>query len=379
MVCVCVVVAVSVISGVEWMRNRRYGVGTAHMGFNFVAMTAGQLALVTATGGLFSPLIPAVIVTQLLLAVIGPRRALPLALLVLAFGSLAMVHREFSLIPELIEVPRALERGLVPWVCALVYSLALLLASRMGRLVGEVVESLFLEALNERDRRLSEHAEQNNALTSLSAAIAHELKNPLASVKGLAALIAGKLEGQTAERMSVLRREVERMQHSLDDHLNFSRPLVPLSMETTDLAELAYDVVKLFEGSATARSVRFAVDATPTSLVADPRKLRQVLVNLVQNAVDATPVGSRVVVRVTDADPCVLRVEDEGEGIDASLIERVFQAGVTTKAHGSGIGLVIGRSLARQHGGDLTLHNRVKGGCEARLTLPRSGPSETSA
>jgi len=109
----------------------------------------------------------------------------------------------------------------------------------------------------------------------------------------------------------------------------------------------------------------------------DPRKVRQILINLVQNALDASPTTAAVEVEAT-AGPGVARVRvlDRGRGPDPTLGDAVFSPGVTTKARGSGLGLTIARALARQHGGDLVLSTRPGGGAVAELILPSSGAAD---
>jgi signal transduction histidine kinase len=250
----------------------------------------------------------------------------------------------------------------------------LLASTRVGRELRSIFGALFDEAMEERDRSLVLLSEQSRTLTTLSAEIAHELKNPLASIKGLGALVAKDVEGKTAERVSVLRREVDRMQGILEEFLNFSRPLVPLALARTDLSQLARDVARLHEGTSSDRGVGIAIDAAePVAISCDPRKVRQVLINLVQNALEASEPGSTVrVVVESELEGARVAVLDRGAGIDPELAERVFEAGVTSKEQGSGLGLAVARSLARQHGGELPLTTRVEGGCEAVLTLPIS-------
>jgi signal transduction histidine kinase len=248
-----------------------------------------------------------------------------------------------------------------------------------GRYVGRSVRRAFDLMLRRTVRAQAEslraHAERAEELTALSAEIAHELKNPLASVKGLAGLLAPQLpEGKGAERIGVLRREVDRMQAILDEFLNFSRPLVPLALGTHDLVALCREVEALHEGLAQEREVALEIvgeaDAVPARC--DPRKVKQVLINLVQNAIDAAPPGTTVTLAPAPAADggTEVQVLDRGRGLDALLGGRVFEPGVTTKPAGSGLGLTIARALARQHGGDLALEPREGGGTVARLTLP---------
>jgi signal transduction histidine kinase len=177
--------------------------------------------------------------------------------------------------------------------------------------------------------------------------------------------------------LSVLRREVDRMQGILDEFLNFSRPLAPLTVRKVDLGKLVGEVVELHEGLAGERKVELAVDIEgQTAVTCDPRKIKQVLVNLLQNAIDAAPPETRVeIVLRRVVDTIELQVVDRGSGVPAELVERVFEAGMTTKANGNGLGLPMARALARQHGGDLRLEDRVDGpGCAAIVRLPVHGP-----
>ena len=161
------------------------------------------------------------------------------------------------------------------------------------------------------------------------------------------------------------------MQGILEELLNFSRPLVPLAMEAVEAADLADDVVRMHEGSAVDRGVTLTVVAEPARLVCDPRKVRQVLVNLVQNALHASPRGGEVTIEVEiERGDVAFHVADRGPGLADEVRDRVFEAGVTTKEDGSGIGLVVARALARQHGGELELEDREGGGCRATLRLP---------
>jgi len=243
-----------------------------------------------------------------------------------------------------------------------------LLATTVGGKVRATLAAVVERALAANEREREAHAEHARELVTLSAEIAHELKNPLASVKGLAALLARDLDGRSAERLAVLRAEVDRMQESLEAFLDFSRPLSPISRAPFDVAALAAEVVALCEGLARPRGIALETPAGPVTLSGDARKLRQLLVNLVQNAIEASPSGSRVEIGASAGDPVVLEVRDRGGGLAPGLDP--FAPGVTTKAKGSGLGLTIARALVQQHGGEISLLPREGGGTVARVQLP---------
>jgi signal transduction histidine kinase len=110
-------------------------------------------------------------------------------------------------------------------------------------------------------------------------------------------------------------------------------------------------------------------------LKCDPRKVKQIVINLVQNAMDASSPGSPVTIEVlaATAGGASIRVIDRGKGIDPGLGASAFEPGVTSKPAGSGLGLTIARALARQHGGDVVLSQRNGGGTVAELVLPAEG------
>jgi two-component system sensor histidine kinase HydH len=378
------VVVMATLTTIESIRYRRRGITALTVPINLFTMVSALIGLVTATGGLFSPLLPALMIAT---AIVGVMIGRPFVILIVlgiflpAIWSFAIVHTSGAPVPSLVPVIAGsvgeLERGGAAWVFASVYTFMLLALTRVSLVIRATLEDVFAEAVEARDRTLALHAEQSQALTTLTGEIAHELKNPLTSVKGLASLLAKDVEGKPAERLAVLRREVDRMQSVLEEFLNFSRPLVPLSISEVDLVQLARDVALLHEGSALDRAVALKVEADERVwLRCDPRKVRQIAINLVQNALEATGDGSEVVLHVERTkDGAELRVIDQGRGIDGAIAERIFDAGVTSKEHGSGLGLAVARSLARQHGGELTLANVETGGCEATLALPRQPPA----
>ncbi len=369
----------------EAIRYRRSGFRREAVLWNLLATIAAQFTVCLVTGALESPLIVIFVPLALMIGIFGPARswwALVVAQLV-AIWAMAVIELA-HVIPDLNLAffgggPRAGHSNAHLVTTGVVLSIVVAVGSRAGRGVRKTFDAMLAQALVAQQDTLRSHAERGEELTALSGEIAHELKNPLASVKGLAGLLSEALPaGKPAERLGVLRREVDRMQGILDEFLNFSRPLVPLTLDRLDLRYLAEEVVALHEGMAQQRGVRVELrggGAAPARC--DGRKVKQILVNLIQNALDATAPGGAIEVEVgTDGGMVQAVVLDRGAGVDSRVEGRVFDAGVTTKGSGSGLGLTIARALARQHGGEVQLQARTGGGCAARLVLPIDGPSE---
>jgi signal transduction histidine kinase len=367
-----------VVSAIEVWRFRRWGMASWALSFNIGVGFCGHVAIVAATGGLESPAIFLMPLLALFAGVWVERhwvRLVMVSVQLAAIWTFALLAVDGAIGDFNLQLfgggARAGHGDALLIFSAAFLSVAICLAAILGKVLRSVFSGMVWKAFEAREESLQSHAERTRELTALSGEIAHELKNPMSSAKGLSALLARDItDGKAGERLGVLRREIDRMQQILDEFLNFSRPLVPLSVESTDLGALAADVAELHEGLARERKVGIDVRGQ-ASASCDPRKVRQVLLNLVQNALDVSPAGSQLEIELLERDgKALVRVLDAGPGLDASVAGRLFEPGITTKPHGSGLGLVIARALARQHGGDLVLANREGGGCAAELSLP---------
>ena len=363
----------------EWLRYRLQGLARGTIAANLGVAVFVQLVISFASGGIESPFlivaVPIGMVTSVLFR--PPQQLLVPLVQVAAVWAMAWINVS-GLVPDFNLSAFGGGARMGPdtahvWLHAAMLSVVLVLSQILGRAFRKTFENILRRELAAQQEALREHRQLAEELMGLSAEIAHELKNPLASVKGLASLLGQHLpDGKGGERLSVLRREVDRMQSILDEFLNFSRPLVPLALGDTDVAALCREVAALHEGMARERAVRLVVEGGGVSARCDPRKVKQVLINLVQNALDASAAGADVLISAerTETGGALVRVLDRGSGVDPGLGESVFSPGVTTKPNGSGLGLTIARSLARQHGGDLLLRGRTGGGTEALLILP---------
>ena len=343
----------------------------------YVPLVVLQSSITFATGGLMSPLLMTTIAPTFTTALFEDRAS---ARLVLGTGlSLLVVYLVVQLtVLDLVPRPFPAPGGYPSMLFVtmfIVMSTFHVVMFLVGRRTQEGYDRQLHQLAHAREHALQVSQDRTRELTTLSGELAHELKNPLASGKGLAALVGKTLEGKPAERIGVMRREIDRMQAILEEFLNFSRPLAPLNLRTVPVSDLAHKVAELHEGIATTRHVEIEVDARgDTEVTCDPRKVQQILINLLQNAIDAAPDGSRIAIEVRDDGPAVVvDVLDTGSGIDESIGPKIWEPGVTTKEHGTGLGLTVARAIAGQHQGSLDLTNRPSGGCRGRLILPREG------
>lgn len=211
-----------------------------------------------------------------------------------------------------------------------------------------------------------------SALGEMSAVLAHEIRNPLASLKGNAQLLVERMTADSNERRKVERivDEATRLEALTSDLLDFAGA-GPLHLQEVDPLELV-------ESSAheAAPEMAVAVNATePLSLwPLEARRFRQALVNLIRNAAQASSDAEPAEVDVaTDAHRLVITVRDHGSGLPVGQEDRIFDPFFTTRTTGTGLGLPVSKRIVELHGGALTAENAADGGAVFRIEIPRAG------
>jgi signal transduction histidine kinase len=205
-------------------------------------------------------------------------------------------------------------------------------------------------------------------LGRVATGIAHELNNPIAVILGYAKLLRRRGDPADPKVLAAIEEEAERCREVIDGLLELTRGSV-LHKRTVDLRPLVEDVaqgLKVARGASV--NLRVSGDAR---LSADETKIRQVLTNLIANAIDAGGSDGSVAVSIREAPGRVeVAVTDSGTGIPADARDRIFEPFFTTKPAGTGLGLAISRAIAKAHGGDLALATDGSPGATFTLTLP---------
>jgi signal transduction histidine kinase len=224
-------------------------------------------------------------------------------------------------------------------------------------------------------------AEALSAMGTLALNLAHEIRNPLnAAVLQLHLLgrhvaklaVDDEVRAALHHKAQIVGDEIGRLNRLLTDFLELARPRAAVR-EPVHFARLVGDVLDLEQGSAADRGVTVERDLVGDCVLkADPEKLKQVVLNLVMNALEAMKGGGKLIVRlVCDAEQVRLVVEDTGSGIELAALSQVFDPFFTTKEAGTGLGLSIVRKIVDQHRGEVRIESDRGVGTKVTVTLPR--------
>jgi two-component system NtrC family sensor kinase len=206
----------------------------------------------------------------------------------------------------------------------------------------------------------------------LAAGVAHEINNPLQVMLGYLTLHRSVPDPILSRDLAAVEQEVLRCKEIVDALLELSRPSV--SLVAVDLRALCDDVVGCLDRSMSYGAVRVSVEGRALAL-GDPPKLRQVLLNLLKNAMEAAGPGGQVRTDLAESGSEVeVTISDTGPGIAPDARSRLFEPFFTTKPSGTGLGLAVSQSIALAHGGEVAIRNAESGGAVFTLRLPRALP-----
>ena len=240
--------------------------------------------------------------------------------------------------------------------------------------IGRVINFQDLTELRRLELQ-SRRAERLATVGQLAAGVAHEIRNPLASISGSIELLKQSPQASEDDRalMTIVHREIQRLNMLIGDLLDYANPRPSQPVEF-DLGVLVEETLQVARADQAFAQIELAADVVqPLRIPADPAKLRQVLWNLVRNAADAALVGGkhvRVAVKAT-AKAATIAVADDGPGIEQEALGRIFDPFFTTKKRGTGLGLATSHAVVAEHGGRIDVTTEVGKGTTMLVTLPR--------
>ena len=213
---------------------------------------------------------------------------------------------------------------------------------------------------------------------SLAAGIAHEIRNPLASLSGSIQMLQGELEleGDHKHLMDIVLRETDRLNNIVTEFLDYARPRSN-QLEQISLASLLEETITLFRNSREFREDIVIICDIPSAIVitGDPQRLRQVFWNLLINAAQAMQNGGTITISAAsgagiDADEVTIRILDTGRGIEAEHLDHIFEPFFTTKPSGTGLGLAIAYRIIEDHNGTIDVKSEEGKGTAVIINLP---------
>ncbi len=219
----------------------------------------------------------------------------------------------------------------------------------------------------ERSKRLS-------LVGQLAAGVAHEIKNPLASIKGAADILAdpASAESDKQDFSHILQSEVKRIDTTVREFLDFARPQKPV-LTRLDWSSAVAQTVRQFERQAADRGIKLTSEIEPNVVVhGDASKLHQILLNLLLNAAEACAAGGQIEISLCKGESGSgrLTVSDSGQGICEDDLARVFEPFYTTKSSGSGLGLAVVKSIVDEHHGTISVASNVGEGTRFTVDIP---------
>lgn len=217
-------------------------------------------------------------------------------------------------------------------------------------------------------------ADRLSAIGQLAASLAHEIRNPLAAIDGAANLIESPQTPDETRKgcIAVIHKEIQRLNRLLTNLLDFARPRKP-EFQAVDPSRLIDSIINLTDHSAHQKGIKLRkeVPKSVPPFECDPEQMKQVILNLAINAVQAMTGPGEVVLSAQQLDSSVaISVRDEGPGIDQENMERIFNPFFTTKEAGTGLGLSVVYQIVTQHSGIVKTERNPSGGMTFSLVLP---------
>jgi two-component system, sporulation sensor kinase A len=220
---------------------------------------------------------------------------------------------------------------------------------------------------------LLQQSEKMNLVGELAAGIAHEIRNPLTSLKGFLQLLASDFEDHSFPYDKIIFSEIDRINTIINELLLLAKPTVE-ELRIIDIRHVIDQVVLFMRAQANMYNIEILVDfpRAPKVIEGSENKLKQVFINILQNSIEAMPSGGKITIEMSElGHSLVLSFRDEGYGIPADLIDNIGKPFFTTKKNGTGLGLLVTNNIIQHHQGSLSIRSKEGEGTEILISFPK--------
>ncbi|MGN7468788.1 PAS domain-containing sensor histidine kinase [Brevibacillus sp. SAFN-007a] len=224
-------------------------------------------------------------------------------------------------------------------------------------------------------KELLRQSDKLSAIGQLAAGIAHEIRNPLTSLRGFIQLLDASVEGTHRNYCQIMLSELDRINLIVSELLVLAKPQA-VRFQRKDLSDLIGNVLSLLESQANLKNIQIhaSIDPQLPLISCEENQIKQVLLNICKNAMEALPEGGEIHVRgqLVSAEHIQISITDNGCGIDPERIPRLGEPFYTTKENGTGLGLMVSQRILEDHGGSLQIESERQQGTTVRILLPVS-------
>lgn len=206
----------------------------------------------------------------------------------------------------------------------------------------------------------------------VAAALAHEVKNPLALIKANVEILEEEVKSEQAEKLSIIKKQLDKISCIISDFIQLVKPVNKADCEKVFIYDLINDIIEDYDISLKGKEILFEIHSPNEEVYfwGNYTKLSILFFNIFKNAVEAIKSKGRIITDISKKDNLLtIKIADNGSGLDSEIKDRLFEPFVTTKKYGSGLGLSICKNIAQEYKGDFKLQNCSEGGCEAIVTL----------
>lgn len=212
-----------------------------------------------------------------------------------------------------------------------------------------------------------------NVVGQLAAGIAHEIRNPMTSLKGFIQLLEDTTKEDHSLYFDVIKMELNRIDSIVNEFLILAKPQV-INYVEKDIVQLMRETMELLKPQAVLHNVQFQFEAVGKipAIICEPNQLKKVFINLIKNAIEVMPNGGFVTIEMKNIDinSILISIKDEGEGIPQEKVERLGEPFFTTKDKGTGLGLMVSYQIVKEHEGCIEIESEVGKGTTFFIKLP---------